>query len=169
LSFLGGETYNYYSIPEIEICCRPALILYGTAVPAVTAYAVNWLVIRRRLGETALSLIRGGMKEKVSYVHLRTRSFVRNFQIRRILREKRSCLAILAGMLISLLVLDLGLNCYVLCKKIRRSTMKDTKYEYMYQLKQTPDTIPKGRSEERRVGNESKEEEERRQTKNEKE
>lgn len=144
LSFLGGETYNYYSIPEIEICCRPALILYGTAVPAVTAYAVNWLVIRRRLGETALSLIRGGMKEKVSYVHLRPRSFVRNFQIRRILREKRSCLAILAGMLISLLVLDLGLNCYVLCKKIRRSTMKDTKYEYMYQLKQTPDTIPKG-------------------------
>lgn len=69
---------------------------------------------------------------------------MRNFQIRRILREKRSCLAILAGMLISLLVLDLGLNCYVLCKKIRRSTMKDTKYEYMYQLKQTPDTIPKG-------------------------
>ena len=50
LSFLGGETYNYYSIPEIEICCRPALILYGTAVPAVTAYAVNWLVIRRRAG-----------------------------------------------------------------------------------------------------------------------
>ena len=142
LSFLGGETYDYYSIPEIEICYRPALILYGIAVPAVTAYAVNWLVIRKRLGETALSLIRGGMKERVSYVYLRPRSFVRNFQIRRILREKRSCLAILAGMLISLLVLDLGLNCYVLCQNIRRSTTVDTKYEYMYQLKQAPDRIP---------------------------
>ena len=50
----------------------------------------------------------------------------------------------LAGMFISLLVLDLGLNCYVMCRNIRRYNEEDTKFAYMYQLKEMPDEIPEG-------------------------
>lgn len=48
---------------------------------------------------------------------------------------KRSALAVLGGLFISLLVLILGLNCYVLCKSIQVNNILDTRYEYFYQYK----------------------------------
>lgn len=146
LSFLGGETSGYFSIPVIEVQWEPLLLLYGIALPPAAAFLVNLLVIRKRLGQSALSLLRG-MEEgkKAGYSgHLSAGSFVRTFQLRRLLREKRSCLAVLAGMFLSLLVLDLGLNCYVMCRNIRRHSEEDTKFAYMYQLKERPDSVPEG-------------------------
>lgn len=142
---LGESAYSYFSIPDICPVLNPWLAVYGIVLPALSAFLVNYLVIRSRLGSTALSLMRGTEKHrKVSRLKLGSLTFVRAFQIRRLLREKRSCLALLAGMFVSLLVLDLGLNCYMFCRNMERDYAEDTKYEYMYQLMYQPDSVPEG-------------------------
>ena len=142
---LGDSAYRYFSIPDIDPALNPWLAVYGIALPTVSAFLVNSLVIGRRLGSTALSLMRGEEKNrKISRLNLGSLKFVRAFQIRRLLREKRSCLTLLAGMFVSLLVLDLGLNCYMFCRNMERHYAEDTSYEYMYQLTYQPDTVPEG-------------------------
>ncbi len=142
---LGESAYSYFSIPDICPVLNPWLAVYGIVLPALSAFLVNYLVIRSRLGSTALSLMRGTEKHrKVSRLKLGSLTFARAFQIRRLLREKRSCLALLAGMFVSLLVLDLGLNCYMFCRNMERDYAEDTKYEYMYQLMYQPDSVPEG-------------------------
>lgn len=70
--------------------------------------------------------------------------FLRTFQIRQFLRERRSCLAVLGGMFVSLLVLMLGLNCYALCLNVRAETKSDTRYSYLYQYKYPISEVPEG-------------------------
>lgn len=145
LFFLGDETYQYFSIPSIEVSLYPLLLVYGIMLPLTAAFTVNLIVIRGRLEKSALSLLKGTKEQKKEGGrHLSAGSFVRTFQLRRLFREKRSCFAVLAGMFISLLVLDLGLNCYVMCRNIRRYNEEDTKFAYMYQLKEMPGEIPEG-------------------------
>ena len=61
--------------------------------------------------------------------------FIRRFQLRRIMRERRTGFTVVCGMMIFLLVLMLGLNCYVLCGNVQKDTMNSTRFEYMYFLK----------------------------------
>ncbi|MDR1796813.1 MAG: hypothetical protein LBR44_05115 [Clostridiales Family XIII bacterium] len=145
LSFLAGDTYSYFSIPEIEIAYHPAVLAYGVALPPAAAFLVNLLVIRKKLGRSALSLLR---KERFQGAgggaRLKNMPFVRAFQVRQFLREKRSCFAVLAGMFISLLVLTLGLDCYALVVNIAEQTEADTKYAFSYQYKYPSEAAPEG-------------------------
>lgn len=109
----------------------------------MTAFAVNLLIIRRRLMRSALTQLRREQPQrKSSRIMLPGCSYFKTFQLRQILREKRSCLAMLAGMFVSLLIMVLGLNCYALCRNIQKQNAEDTKYGYMYQLKYPDDEIP---------------------------
>lgn len=143
LAQMAGESLSYFSIPAIEAFYNPLLLLYGILLPPAAAFAVSWLIIRKRLNKTALSLLRKETAAKKSF-HFRLSSlrFSRAFQLRRLLREKRSCFAVLAGIFLSLLVLILGLNCYVLCRNIELQNVADTRYEYLYQLKYPENTAP---------------------------
>lgn len=97
---------------------------------------VNTLVINKRLLQTALSLIRDEQKTaRYSSVRIRSKNFIRRFRIRQMLREMHTGITVLLSMLISLLVLMLGVDCYYLCENVRIDTIRDTKYEYMYTLK----------------------------------
>lgn len=144
ISFMTGESSAYYSIPPIDTVYTPGLLVYGLIIPPLTAFVVNALLIRKKLNQNALSLLR---KEQVhkgnSHRQLKAGDFIHMFQIRQFLREKRSCFAVLAGMFISLLVLVLGLNCYALCRNLQAQNVADTKYEYMYQYKYPPETAPR--------------------------
>lgn len=144
ISFMTGESSAYYSIPPIDTVYTPGLLIYGLIIPPLTAFVVNVLLIRKKLNQNALSLLR---KEQVhkgnSYRQLKSGNFIRMFQVRQFLREKRSCFAVLAGMFISLLVLVLGLNCYALCRNLQTQNVADTKYEYMYQYKYPAETAPR--------------------------
>lgn len=145
LEQMAGDTFAYFSIPAIEPSRNPLLLLYGILLPPLAAFAVNWLTIRKRLNRTALSLLRKESKtKKNSRLVLTHMSFPRAFKLRQLLREKRSCFAILAGIFLSLLVLILGLNCYVLCHNVETNTVADTQYEYMYQMKYPESTVPEG-------------------------
>lgn len=148
--FLIGESFTYYSTPVMEQIIVPELLIYGILMPPAIAFAVNGLSIRKRLRQSALSLLRRE-EPRLKHSGIRIRSggfisgsFVRVFQLRQLLREKRSALAVLGGLFISLLVLILGLNCYVLCKSIQVNNILDTRYEYFYQYKYPTEQPPAG-------------------------
>lgn len=142
------DSYHYFSIPKLDICHPVYLIIYSIAMPPVVAAVVNYLVINRRLSHTALSLIRNEQNVKegagLKNTPLGKMNFIRLFQLRQMMREKRIGFTVVCGMLISLLVLMLGLNCFVLCRNVQKDSIDSTKFEYMYSLKYPEAEIPKG-------------------------
>lgn len=145
LQQMAGDTFRYFSIPAIVPFHNPLLLLYGLLLPPLAAFLVSVLTIRRRLSRTALSLLRKDTgNRKLSRLSLSHMRFTGAFQLRQLLREKRSCFAVLAGIFLSLLVLILGLNCYVLCHNIEINTVADTRYEYLYQMKYPEAAVPEG-------------------------
>jgi ABC-type lipoprotein release transport system permease subunit len=143
LSMMTAETSSYYSTPPVETTYHPALLVYGLLLPPLIAFVVNALLIHKKLNQSPLSLLRKDQNRgTVSKKQLQSGNFIRIFQLRQFLREKRSSFAVLAGMFISLLVLILGLNCYALSRNIKVKSISDTKYEYMYQYKYPDEKIP---------------------------
>lgn len=145
MSMMTAESYTYYSTPPIETCLSRWLLIYGFLLPPFTAFLVTRFLIQKRLKRSALSLLRKEISdEKENGIRIRHLSFLSTFQIRQFLREKRSCLAILAGMFVSLLILMLGLNCYSLCLNIKQQNTADTRFSYMYQYKYPAEAVPEG-------------------------
>lgn len=138
-----ADTYSYFSVPEFEPVYPLYLIIYAVVMPPVISLIVNFLVINKRLSRTALSLIRNEQKTDFrTGVDLKKMGFLRRFQIRQMLRESRTALTVVFGMLISLIIFMLSINCYVLCVNINADTVRDTKFEYMYTLKYPEKTLP---------------------------
>lgn len=130
------DSTGYYSIPVIQVIYRPYLLVYGLVMPPVIAGLVNYLVINRKLNQPALGLLRGGQKAlSGSNVQLKGMGFIRLFQIRQFLREKRTAFTVLFGLFVSLLILMLGMNALVYCSHLQSLNTSDTKYEYMYTYK----------------------------------
>lgn len=139
------DTYLYFSVPDLELAYAPWLIVYGVVMPPVISAIVNYIVINKRLSRTALSLIKN--EQKISYrnsINLGKLGFLRRFQIRQMLREARTGITVVLGMFITLLILMMGLNCYVLCENVRIESVEDTKFEYMYSLKYPEEEVPEG-------------------------
>ncbi|MBO5564761.1 MAG: ABC transporter permease [Lachnospiraceae bacterium] len=133
----------YYSIPELPYILSPFLILYGVVMPPLTAAVVNAVVIRKKLSRPVLKMLR--REEEVPLrggIRLGRLSFLPMFQLRQMLRELRTEIAITFGMLVCLLVLMIGLDCYVYCENVEKNFVNDTRYEYMYTFKYPPDTAP---------------------------
>ena len=140
-----SDTYNYFSIPNLDVCYQVYLIVYSIVMPPVVAVIMNWLVINKRLSCTALSLIRNEQKTKnAGNVNLGKMKFIKLFQLRQMMRERRTGFTVVCGMIISLLVLMLGLNCYMLCRNVQKDSIDSTRFEYMYSLKYPEKEIPKG-------------------------
>lgn len=126
----------YFSMPEITVQVPIYLILYGVFMPPVMACVVNYIVIRKKLSRTALSLIRNETKKKKQKaVQLGKMSFLKMFRIRQMLRESRAGITVAVGMFIALLCMMISLDCYELCVHVRDNNIADTNYDYMYTLK----------------------------------
>ncbi len=142
------DCYNYFSIPELNIVYPPYLMVYSVVMPPVVAAVVNYFVIRKHLSRTALSLIRNEQKEsRRRDVDLKNLDFVRRFQIRQLLREARTGFTVVFGMFISLLIMMIGINCYVMVTHLSEETEADTKFEYMYTYKYPEKEVPEGGTE----------------------
>lgn len=143
ISVQMADSYNYFSIPQFQPIYPLYLIIYAVVMPPVISFIVNFLVINKRLSRTALSLIRNEQKTDFrTGVDLKKMGFLRRFQIRQMLRESRTALTVVFGMLISLIIFMLSINCYVLCININADSVRDTKFEYMYVLKYPQETPP---------------------------
>lgn len=138
-----ADTYNYYSVPKFEPVYPLYLIIYAVIMPPVISAIVNFLVINKLLSRTALSLIINEQKTDFrTGIDLKKMGFLRRFQIRQMLREARTGLTVVFGMLVTLMIFMMSMNCYVLCTNINADTVRDTKYEYMYVLKYPEETPP---------------------------
>ena len=143
ISMMAQSTYDYFSIPEFDMVHPAYLILYGLVLPPVISLIVNLITINGKLNRTALSLLRNEQKNgKLKAYNLKIKSFTKLFAVRQLLRESRSAIIILIGMLITLMVIVLGINTYVLCSNVRDDNVRDTKYNYMYVLKYPMETPP---------------------------
>ncbi len=140
-----ADVYAYYSVPEMKVLIPPVLIVYGIIMPPVVAVIVNYFVIRKKLSQTALSLIKNEVKQpKVSRIDLGDMGFVGRFRIRQMLREMRTGITVILGMFMSLICLMLSLNTAVLCNNVKENNIRDTKYEYMYSYKYPSEEPPEG-------------------------
>lgn len=138
-----SQIYAYYSVPTYENVYPLYLFLYCIAMPPVIAILVNYIVIHKKLSRTALSLIRNEQKEsKISNVNLKKFGFIRSFQMRQILRERRIAFTVVFGMFLSLLIFMIGMNSFILCQNVKNETQADTTYNYMYYLKYPEKEIP---------------------------
>ena len=143
-----ADNYAYFSLPDFETVYKPYLLIYGVVVPPLVAAGVNWLVIRRKLNAPALRLIRRERRQRaVRHIRLGKLDFVSRFRIRQLLRELRSVAAVWFGLLVTLTLMFIGVNAYVMCDHIRQDNPRDTKYEYMYLLKYPEKTAPEGGTE----------------------
>lgn len=139
------DCYGYFSIPVLDTIYEPYLLVYGIVMPPVVAALTNFLVIRKKLKQPALSLIRNEQKNgKTQNIKILGGSFVHVFQIRQLLREKRTAFTVFCGMFISLLVVMLSLNCYVLCRNIKTENRQDTRFAFMYTYKYPEKQVPEG-------------------------
>ncbi len=137
--------YGYFSIPELPLVYSPSVLVYGLLMPPVVAVVVNTIVMNKRLSRPALALIRKEPKEsRGRNISLGRLGFISRFRIRQMLRETRSTGAVLLGMFIALLVMMIGVDCYVLCVHIRDQNKADTKFEYMYTCKYPQPQVPEG-------------------------
>ncbi len=144
-SWQMSDSYEYYSLPWFGRVIPPYLIVYAVVMPPVVSLIVNYLVINKSLSRTALSLIRNEQKVKGSRnIQLGNMPFMRKFRIRQMLRERRTAFTIIAGMMISLLIFMMGMDCYVLCESVGRLSGEDTRYEYMYSYKYPTKEVPEG-------------------------
>ncbi|MCR5501924.1 MAG: ABC transporter permease [Lachnospiraceae bacterium] len=144
-SWQMSDSYNYYSLPAFDRIIPPYLIVYAVIMPPAVSVIVNFLVINRSLSRTALSLIRNVQKAaKGRDIPLPDMPFMKKFKLRQMLRERRIALTVTIGMVVSLLIFMLGLNCYVLCRAVGERSSEDTRYEYMYTFKYPSKEVPEG-------------------------
>lgn len=140
-----ADAYAYYSIPAMDVKIPPILIVYGIVMPPLAAIVVNYFVIRKKLSQTALSLIKNEVKQpKGSNVDLGDMGFVGRFRVRQMLREMRTGLTVVIGMFIALICLMLSLNTATFCSKVKKQNVEDTHYEYMYTYKYPTENPPEG-------------------------
>lgn len=140
-----ADAYAYYSIPAMDVKIPPILIVYGIVMPPLAAIVVNYFVIRNKLSQTALSLIKNEVKQpKGSNVDLGDMGFVGRFRVRQMLREMRTGLTVVIGMFIALICLMLSLNTATFCSKVKKQNVEDTHYEYMYTYKYPTENPPEG-------------------------
>ncbi len=166
ISFLGGavgcvlgfskygtgwqmqDSIVYFSLPPMDIVTPAYLLAYSLVMPPVTAAVVNCLVISKKLKRTALSLLRNeqtaGRAGRIQNVNLGNLKFLHRFQIRQLLRELRSAVAVVIGMFICLLVLMISVDCYVLCENFRMACLDETTYAFMYTYKYPTEEVPEG-------------------------
>lgn len=139
------DTFLYFSVPALPVKQYAYILIYGLVLPPVIAVIVNHVVIRKKLSCTALFLLRGGRKEASGkQLNLGKMGFIGRFQIRRILREMRAAFTMAVGLYISLLIVFIAINCYVMCRHIEVDNLADARYEYMYTYKYPDKKVPEG-------------------------
>ena len=140
-----ADTYNYFSFPEVPDVYPVYLLLYGAVMPVLAAVIVNWLVIRKKLAQPALKLMRKEQKQgRFGHMDLGDMAFVPRFCVRQFLRELRTGLTVIFGLFVSLLICMLSLDCYVMCANVGIENRADTKFEYMYTYKYPTEKAPSG-------------------------
>lgn len=139
------DCFGFFSLPVPAFEYTPYLIVYTFVMPALTAAIVNCLVIRKKLSRPVLSMLRKEQKaSRIRDLNLGNMGFIARFRIRQMLREMRSAFAVVFGMFVSMLIVMMGLDIYVMCQNVNIENKADTKFAYMYTYKYPTEEVPDG-------------------------
>ena len=133
--FANGNV-SYYSYPDLEYTYSPLLIAYGILVPIVLSTIINIIMIRKKLSQTPLSLLRKERKFNVGKDYsLDNMGFVNKFRIRQLVREKRANIVMLLGLCVAIFFLVFSFCIHFSLIRYADKIDKDINYDYMYILK----------------------------------
>ena len=140
------HTLLSHSLPSMPQLCPPGLILAGVLVPPLVVVLVNALVIRKKLDQPVLHLLKNmdAQRNGVDIPALEKLPFEHRFEIRHVIREFRSVFTVGLGVFGSLLLVMLGLNAYAMCNNLIKAAQDETTFQYQYVVKYPPSELPAG-------------------------
>lgn len=145
---VGGnlkEKMQFFSFVELPVVYPPYLIFYGILMPPIIAACVIALVIRKKLAVSAIRLMRGDRsRNRYAKFSIGKAGFIRSFRIRHMAKEMRASIGVVCGIFLSLLLVIMAVNCYVLCAYVEVSNVADTRFEYMYLYRYPTAEVPEG-------------------------
>lgn len=143
-----SQILGYYSIPHLDMVYKPSVFIFGIVVPPIMAAIITFIVIRKRLLRTPLSLLRKERKQtSIKKINLGRFNFINCFRLRQIISELRTSFSVMFGMLLPVILVIFAFDCFVSVDTMKEQNERDTKYNYMYSLKYQPDNIPKNSTE----------------------
>lgn len=138
-----SQILGYYSIPSLKTIYKLSVFAFGIIIPPVMAAIITFLVIRKRLLRTPLSLLRKERKPIiVKNINLNKFDFINCFRLRQIFSEIRTSISVIFGMLLPVILVIFSFDCFVSIETMKKQNASDTKYNYMYSLKYQLDEIP---------------------------
>ena len=138
-----NDTLYYNSLPEFEHFFNLPLFLCGVFIPPFISAVVTFLIIRKKLLRSPLSLLRNEKKIKNIKSSRETKlSFVNAFRLKQIKNEAISSVIIFVGLLLPLILMCLSLNYLMAKMTIVKDMKKDIKFKNLYAVKYIPDEVP---------------------------
>ncbi|WP_238917710.1 ABC transporter permease [Clostridium sp. YIM B02555] len=126
---------EYYSLPYIPTIYTPSLLILGILVPILIVVIVNTYILSKRLNSSPLQLLRNEKKQaKMNTITIRHFSFITKFRLRQFLREYKSNLILLFGIIISTFLLIFGLGTNSAVKTYIQNITTENKFQYNYIL-----------------------------------
>lgn len=141
---MAASSLSLYSVPDVHRVYRPYLLCYALGMPLFMSAAINGIVLAKKLNTTPMEMMRKSPdKNARKSVILGNMSFGAKFRIRQFLREIKGNLALLAGVMISLLLIMFSVACYGSLKGYIDGVVQDINYNYMYILRNPVEDLPK--------------------------
>ena len=137
-----ASTFESYSLPPMETEYPIFLIAYGLIVPSLIFLIVNYVCLNRKLSKEPLVLLRNQKKRRTLNFHIGHLGFTGKFRIRQMIREKRSILAMVGGLFLTILLLMMALDIQAGLSYMKNSIASDMKYEKMYTLTNMLEEVP---------------------------
>ena len=141
---MAASSLAIYSVPQIHRVFHPYLLCYAIGMPVCLSYCINRRVLSKKLNMTPIQMMRRTPpKNTRKGPELRNIKFETKFRIRQFFREIKGNLALLAGIIISLLLIMFSVACYGSIKGYIDGIVDDVNYNYMYVLRNPAEDLPK--------------------------
>ena len=133
---MGRATYSNYSLPSYDGILSVELILLSCVLPVAIQFAVNGLLLARKLRVSPVALMRGGMMggKGFSKIKLTSWSFPHKMYIRIMLRGLKNQLVLFLGILIAMFFLVMGLGMQDTLEAYVDDVDENSLFEYCYLL-----------------------------------
>ncbi|MFX0547814.1 FtsX-like permease family protein [Hathewaya histolytica] len=145
IPIMANDSASYFSFIDVVSIYPPYLIIYGVLLPIIITIIVNITILRKKLSQEPLKLLRKEKKQHmVNHIDLGNMSFINKYRIREQLREIRGNITLFAGMFLAILLMTFAFSMHGSITHLVKHTTDDVKFKYMYMLKFPPKEIPKG-------------------------
>ncbi|SHO52333.1 ABC transporter permease [Anaerocolumna xylanovorans] len=131
------DVASRYSIPDMKNYYPLKFIVFGILVPPIIAFLTNIFAINKKLKRKPLQLMRREQKEmKTSRLKLKKFSFINGFRIRQFIKELRVSGAVFVGIFLTIFLLMMGIDTYVMLNNLISQNEEDIRFNYMYSIRE---------------------------------